>query len=184
MNKVKKRKIRTRTKVIIGVILFLFFKIVSPYLMTPREIKELNNNMNFPYKFISPLEEFDEDGWEKVSRVYGVKYVDLQGNYIIFDGYPDLANSHKLTYLSTHNPEFVLFGIRIGDNMTIVDRIMKENGYKRKKTYGDHYMYCKGKICISLGVNITDRVVGVNKTLRGFVISIRTTDWFRKGYYK
>ncbi|SFO50144.1 hypothetical protein SAMN04489757_13238, partial [Anaerocolumna aminovalerica] len=46
MNKVKKRKIRTRTKVIIGVILFLFFKIVSPYLMTPREIKELNNNMN------------------------------------------------------------------------------------------------------------------------------------------
>ncbi|GAA4294581.1 hypothetical protein GCM10023142_31810 [Anaerocolumna aminovalerica] len=150
MNKVKKRKIRTRTKVIIGVILFLFFKIVSPYLMTPREIKELNNNMNFPYKFISPLEEFDEDGWEKVSRVYGVKYVDLQGNYIIFDGYPDLANSHKLTYLSTHNPEFVLFGIRIGDNMTIVDRILKENGYKRKKHMEIIICIVKGKFVYPL----------------------------------
>jgi len=176
MNKVKKRKIRTRTKVIIGVILFLFFKIVSPYFITPREIKELNNNMNFPYKFISPLEEFDEDGWEKESREYGVQYVDLQGNYITFDGYPDLANSHKLTCLSTDNPEFVLFGIHIGDNITIVERIMKENGYK--KADKDDYEYFKGKVSISLGVN------GVNKTLTGFVISIRTSDWFRKGYYK
>nr|WP_308742950.1 hypothetical protein [uncultured Anaerocolumna sp.] len=182
MNKV--RKIRTRTKVILGVILFLFFKIVSPYFITPREIKELNNNMNFPYKFISPLEEFDEDGWEKESREYGVQYVDLQGNYITFDGYPDLANSHKLTCLSTDNSEFVLFGIHIGDNMTIVDRIMKENGYKREKTYGDHYMYYKGKIYISLSTNRIEREVGVVETLRAFVISIRSSDWFHKGYYK
>jgi len=184
MNKVKKRKIRTRTKVILGVILFLFFKIVSPYLITPREIKELNNNMNFPYKFISPLEEFDEDGWEKVTREYGVKYVDLQGNYIIFDGYPDLANSHKLTYLRTHNPEFVLFGIRIGDNMTIVDRIMKENGYRRKKTDEEDYEYYKGKIYIFLATNRIEREDGVVETLRAFGISIRSSDWFRKGYYK
>ena len=151
--------------------------------MTPREIKELNNNMNFPYKFISPLEEFDEDGWEKVTRVYGVKYVDLQGNYIIFDGYPDLANSHKLTYLSTHNPEFVLFGIHIGDNMTIVDRIMKENGYRRKQT-DDDYEYYKGKIDISFRLDRMDTGNGIMKTIKAFRISIRSTDWFHKGYYK
>lgn len=152
--------------------------------MTPREIKELNNNMNFPYKLISPLEEFDEEGWEKEPGYNAVTYINSRGDYIIFKGFPDLSNSYKLTYLSTYNPEFVLFGIRIGDNITIVDRIMKENGYKRKKTDKDDYEHFKGKICISLGVNITDRVVGVNKTLRGFVISIKSSDWFHKGYYK
>ncbi|WP_313130835.1 hypothetical protein [Anaerocolumna sp.] len=187
MNKIKKGKIRTRTKVIIGVILFLLFKIVSPYLITPREIKELNKNINFPYKLISPLEEFDDDGWKIEAIEYGVMYVDLQGDYIIFEGFPDLSNSYKLTYLSTDNPEFSLFGIRVGDNMTLVDSIMKEKGYKRDKSQRS-YSYYKGKIDISFGVDRMDMWLGeekrVEETLTGFVISIRSSDWFHKGYYK
>lgn len=184
MKKIKERKIRTRTKVIIGVILFLLFKIVSPYLITPGEIKELNNNSNFSYKFISPLEEFDEKGWKKNIRFNAVKYTDLQGDYIIFEGYPDLSNSHKLICLRTDNPEFFLFGIRVGDNITIVDSIMKENGYRRKKTDDNVYEYYKGKINISFKLDKMDVGDGVMKTLKAFRISIRTSDWFFKGNYK
>ncbi|GAA4292236.1 hypothetical protein GCM10023142_27410 [Anaerocolumna aminovalerica] len=39
---------------------------------------------------------------------YGAMYVDLRGDYIIFEGYPDLSNSFKLTYLSIDSPEFLL----------------------------------------------------------------------------
>jgi hypothetical protein len=185
MNKIK---IRTKIKIIFGVILFLFLKIVSPYLITPGEIKELNNNSNFSYKFISPLEDFDDDGWEIEAIEYGVMYVDSQGDYIIFEGFPDISNSYKLAYLSTENPEFSLFGNRVGDDMTFVDSIMKENGYRRKKTDEDNYEYYKGKIDISLATDRMEIEHGEEKrvveTLRAFTISIRSSDWFHKGYYK
>jgi hypothetical protein len=114
---------------------------------------------------------------------YGAMYVDLRGDYIIFEGYPDLSNSFKLTYLSTNNPGFLFFGIRVGDNMTIVDSIMKENGYKREKSKW-YYNYHKGKIDISFGVDRTEREDEVEETLTGFTVSIRSSDWFHKGYYK
>jgi len=116
-------------------------------------------------------------------REYGVKYVDLQGNYIIFDGFPDLSNSPKLTCLRIDNPKFFLFGIRVGDNITIVDSIMKENGYRRKQT-DDDYEYYKGKIDISFRLDRMDTGNGIMKTIKAFRISIRSTDWFHKGYYK
>ena len=79
-----------------------------------------------------------------------------------------------------------MFGIRVGDSMTIVDSIMKENGYRRKKADDDYeyYKYYKGKIDITF---ITDRMEmgdGVSDTLRTFSITIRSSDWFHKGYYK
>ncbi|WP_313130832.1 hypothetical protein [Anaerocolumna sp.] len=159
----------------------LLFKIVSPYLITPREIRELNNNSNLPYKFISPIEEFDEEGWEKELGYNEVKYVDSREDYIMFNGYPDLSNSYKLTYLSIDDPEFSLFGICVGNNMTFVDSIMKKNGYRRKT---DDYEYYKGKIHISLATDRIKKGDKVMETLRAFIISIRSSDWFRKGYYK
>ncbi|GAA4294566.1 hypothetical protein GCM10023142_31780 [Anaerocolumna aminovalerica] len=109
--------------------------------------------------------------------------MDLRGDYILFEGYPDLSNSYKLTYLGIDNPEFSLFGIHVGDNMAFADSIMKENGYKRERSKW-YYNYNKGKIDISFGVDRTEREDGVEETLTGFAISIRSSDWFRKGYYK
>ncbi|GAA4294562.1 hypothetical protein GCM10023142_31770 [Anaerocolumna aminovalerica] len=138
MSKIKKSKIKTRTIIITGVILFLFIKIVSHFFITPREIQELNINTNFPYKLISPLEEFDKEGWEEHPDYNEIYYENPQVGCIVFMGYPDLINSRKVTYIYINNPKFFLFGIRVGDSMTIVDSIMKENGYRRKKADDDY----------------------------------------------
>jgi hypothetical protein len=77
------------------VILFLFIKIVSHFLITPREIQELNINTNFPDKPISPLEEFDKEGWGEYPDYNEIYYENPQVGCIVFMGYPDLINFVK-----------------------------------------------------------------------------------------
>ncbi|ROR25329.1 hypothetical protein EDD66_11191 [Mobilisporobacter senegalensis] len=169
--------------------MYISYKIISPFYIIPSEIKELNENINIPFKFATPLEEYDfEEGeWERIEDYCKIFYSGSKGDYLRFNGYPDLSSTYKFTGIITDNPEVSFFGIHIGDEMAIAKDILKKYGYK---CYNDDmsYEYYKGGIEFNVGVKRifygTDTEEYVDETVENISIQIDSTDWLRKGYYK
>jgi hypothetical protein len=177
---VKKKK-KIRTKIICGIIVLLIISIiyneVLPFFISPREIQELNKNINLPFKFGEPLEKYNFAGkeWNESEGPYGIYYTNINGDYYGFEGFPDLSQPYKLTYCETSNKKYRLFGIQIGDSIEIADDQLKKYGYKYNKSYEE---YRKGRIKILIAEEETTNQVN------GIVIILDSTDWLRKGYYK
>ena len=179
-----KKKIKKKYIIIISIVVSFFaliiIKIILPFYIMPREIIELNNNMNInlPFKFGDLMEESDLPGdeWERSLGMYNVVYNNHKGEYINFEGFPDLANEYKLTSYSTTNEEASVFGIHVGDKYMEADKIFRKYGYRCNE---DEYypVYYKGRIEININ-RIDDDIVGE------IFIDLKSTDWKRKGYYK
>lgn len=91
--------------VVLVMILYIIYKITSPYIATPSEIKELNKNIDLPYNFAEEVSEEDfilleKQGWVRSYIVYtGIAYTNDKDDLIIFSGYPDLSNRYKFTLI-------------------------------------------------------------------------------------
>lgn len=180
--KSRRKKIKTRISLIILVIILI--KFVSAFFILPDEIRELNDNSIIPYKFCSPLKDcaFEEGQWERDDIYRSVDFYSKDGESFGFSGYPDLASSYKFTYYNTASPEVSVFGIHTGDRITKVNQILKAKGYKKNEY--DYNTYQKGRITMSFE---TQRIImdnSVYETVKEICISIYSSDWLHKGYYK
>jgi hypothetical protein len=177
--RVKKKK--RRTKIICGILVILLISIiyneVLPFFILPREIKELNEKSKLPIEFATPLENYDFTGnmWEKQLDYNGVSFLNKKGDYYVFDGFPDLSRSYKLTAYWTENPQVIVLGVRVGDSINKAEKIIKSYGYKANDP-DEPLDYSKGRVALELK-DEQNKIVGI-------YIQLYSTDWFHKGNYK
>lgn len=70
-----------------------------------------------------------------------------------------------------------MFDISVGGNIDKVKINLRKKGYREKHIYGD-YVFTKGKVVITLIPDIE------NEIIEYIEVSLKSTNWFHKGYYK
>lgn len=119
---------------LVSILMLIVIKIAAPFFILPSEIRELNKHINLPYKFGTPIEEFDLKNYEcEKNRYNEISYYNDKDNFG-FSGFPDLSCTYKLTHYGTSKLEFFIFGFQIGDEIREVDKILKKYDYDLKKT--------------------------------------------------
>jgi len=176
----KKRKGK---RIILGalvMILYITYKIGSPYIVTPSEIKELNKNINLPFNFGEEVseEELKENGWRFEGDEYNeICYMNEYDDVLLLNGFPDLSREDKLVTFITEDEKIKVFGIGINDNVKDAREILKKFRYK-EKSYRDSYRFTKGKVEIWITFHL------IEQSVEGVQVKLLSTDWFHKGYYK
>lgn len=170
---------------VFGILVFIIYKILTPISIIPIEIHELNENVNIPYKFATPLENysFDSEIWEQSSEYNSISFKKDEYECFTFEGYPDYADSYKFTNYWSNNPDTSIFGIHVGDNLESIDKIMKNYGYWQEDNLSSYIKYTKGRVSIWIKIE-TLSSSGTNTISSRFDIQIKSTDWLHKGYYK
>lgn len=182
--------IKKKIKIVIclAIMVIILIKFASPFFVLPNEIRELNSNSNLPYKFAAPLEEyyFEHNEWKRDVEYQSIYYSNQAGDYLLFKGFPDLSNSYKFSYYHTKSPKISVLGIQIGDNIDEAEYILLNYDYKKLKS--DDYSYKKGRITIRIKIQLNPSKNNIVDPVRNSVdeisISLYSTDWLHKGYYK
>ncbi len=158
--------------VVIGTIVFTFFmiiKIVLFFTVIPKEIKELNRNIDLPYQFATPLSDYDLASVKLIRGGGCVYFIDELGDSYEFSGYPDVSNKDRFIGYRTTNPAKNVFGISVGDNIHEAKHILRDYGYKGKIEYeSDRIYYVKGKVII---------YIDGDETVESIQIDIKNTNW-------
>jgi len=160
--------------------LYITYKIGSPYIVIPSEIKELNKNINLPFNFGEEVseEELKENGWSyKRTEYYITSYMNEYDDVLLLNGFPDLADSDKFATYTIRSEQIRVFDIGINDNIEDARKILKKFGYN-EDFHGDAYCYTKGKVKIWVDFST------VEKTIGAIQIQLLSTDWFHNGNYK
>jgi hypothetical protein len=162
--------------------LLIVYLISYKYLIVPYQIKELNDNMvidGIPYKIGNKMDNLDlqilqKEDWEKDTMYdHFVLYSNDNVGVIIFRGFPDYSNEYKFTVYRTKQDNINLFNIRVGSNAGEARTILKKKGYSEK----DDSTYVRGKISISFRYDLEKRI-------KEIYVTLNSSDWFHKGYYK
>jgi hypothetical protein len=189
-----KRGVKKKTKIIL-VILFLIlikiiYDIISPFYITPSEIKELNKNIDLPYEFGKPLKDYKFNNELTVDDAeMSLSFETEEGDYIWFSKYPDYSCSYKFTTFNTSNSQISFFGITVGDSMEKANNVLDKNGYKLEDIDFDTAEYTNGRVEISIDIKLLDNSNCKNEYIKNgivrcYSINIYSTDWFHKGNYK
>jgi hypothetical protein len=157
---------------------FIYYE-VSSFFILPSEVRELNRNIDLPFDFAVPLSQcdFTGGGWKKEQIYNGVLYKKTDSEYFEFRGFPDVSSTYKLIAYWTDNSKTLVFGFRVGDSMGKVKKILKKHGYKQNNQF-DYPGYHKGRVKIGIEEDT------ICKTVKEIDITLYTTDWLHKGYYK
>lgn len=70
----------------------------------------------------------------------------------IMSGFPDTLDKYCVTYFETENPEYELWGINVGDNMSDAVASIEKHGYKFEQEFISAHIVCynSGQITISI----------------------------------
>jgi hypothetical protein len=173
----QKKKKNKKVKIVWGIVILLLLSIIYneilPFFILPREIQELNKNINLPFKFAEPAEHYDftDSKWKKSDDLLGFSYMKDNNECFSFQGYPDLSSTYKFTTCWTNKSEMTVFGFHVGDSIDKAEQNLKKNGYK----WDSSGFYINGRVKISLEDN---------GKITHIYIALVSTDWFHKGYYK
>lgn len=159
---------------IIFLIIFIILKIFLFFALLPKEINELNNNINLPYKFAAPMSDYNLNSYKLIRRGGCYSIFDDFGNCFAFGGYPDASSKYKFIGFRTTNSTIHVFGFAVGDDMDKAKKILIDKGYKEKRKYDDLYIYyVKGRVKILLDGN---------KTIESIQVDLISTNWQMKQF--
>lgn len=177
----KKRK-KIKKTIFVTIIILVIYYNFAPFFFLPSEIKELNNNINIPVKFGEKLNPEDfKDNWEVADGQNAIYYNNDLGDCFKFQGFPDLSSKFKLAYLTTNNPNIMLFGFKIGDSISSIESVLINNGYKVEYRSSYTADYRKGRVHIWISINNVESGTEIIEALN---INLHSTDWLRIGNYK
>jgi hypothetical protein len=179
------KKISNKKLLMMAVLVFVLgvsFKIGSMFLFIPIEVKELKAHITFtevPFEFGQKLNEKDikkmlDNGWIENYEYSGMDYSNDNIGSIIIYGFPDLSNTFRFNQYITSLNNMSIFGISVGSDINVAIDKLKSIGYKQKY---DDYFLVKGRVEIILRCTTDKKIDYIN-------VSLRSSDWFYKGYYK
>ncbi|WP_310603036.1 hypothetical protein [Anaerosporobacter sp.] len=183
----QKKKKSIRLMFILLMVLTMVYVVVWS-IKTPSAIEDLNNNIDLPYKFTTPMSECDivekkiEDEYE-----YGVYVETYNGDSYRFSGYPDMSSSYKLTSYYTKNTKVSLFGFKVGDSLNEANKLLRKHGYISRDKDTCYYEYRNGGIVVLITVKHGDGSSNdyfKDGVIVNYMIKLESTDKKHIGYYK
>lgn len=180
---IRTNHIKKIATLVICFFLFLMYYIISPFFILPQEIRELNDNINLPFKFGDSMNNFDLSDYEQDWENYSYQLNHKMDNFIIrFEGFPDASNEYKLVSYATSENKFSLFNMHIGEPIKSFDKKIKKKGYKITDISEDSVTYRKGRIIIYIDIDTND--YKMNGHVSRIYIYINNTDWLHKVSFK
>jgi hypothetical protein len=159
---------------ILVLVLFIILKIILFFTVLPKEIRELNRNIELPYKFASPMSEYNLDTDKIIHGGGCYALYDSSGNLYIFGGYPDVSSEYKFAEFRTTITDIKLYGFSVGDDLDKAKKELKNHGYKEKIKYGGLYIYyVKGRVKIE---------IGGSETVNSLQVSLISSNWLMKQF--
>ncbi|WP_310603037.1 hypothetical protein [Anaerosporobacter sp.] len=183
---IKKR--RKKFKISIGVIAVVLLVIATLYTFVrshyklPNEIDDLNNNIDLPFKFNTPISEYDIDEEHIEDVEEGVIWVELNGQkYGFFSCLDEDSSTYKFAYYFTDMPKTSLFGFKVGDSMEKADKLLTEHGYSCEDVDSNYIIYKRGRVTILVYISWkkngkNERHYITNREVEGYFIDLESTD--------
>ena len=121
-------------------------------------ISKINENSNIPIPFLT-----DFTG-EKIS---GINYINnyMSKDYIcddytlVFEGYPDDESKLRLVTIKLRNSKYNIIGIKTGDNVCDVEKIIKKYGFIEEDIYNTLYRYKNDEQNVSIEFRINNGII-------------------------